>query len=44
MNSLSNDSLKNFGDKEWTEKKLIAFEKYVKAYLKIMHSQRRWLS
>ncbi|MGB9603639.1 MAG: three-Cys-motif partner protein TcmP [Limisphaerales bacterium] len=41
MNSLSNDSLKNFGDKEWTEKKLTAFEKYVKAYLKIMHSQRR---
>lgn len=31
---------KNWGGK-WTEEKLKAFEKYVRAYLKIMHSQRK---
>ncbi|MGC8744891.1 MAG: hypothetical protein ACP5T0_13525 [Verrucomicrobiia bacterium] len=32
--------LQNFGGKKWTDKKLDAFEKYVEAYLNIMHSQK----
>lgn len=36
-----NEPLESFGSSSWTEKKLDAFEKYVSAYLKIMHAQKK---
>lgn len=40
MDYLLNEPSDSFGSSSWTERKLEAFEKYVGAYLDIMHSQR----